>query len=51
MAEQPYERPERLMQHVSTDDLETSIGPLLGAMAAVALVLIAAGVVVIAMAF
>ena len=51
MAETPYERPQRLMQHVSSDDLETSIGPLAGAMAAVALVLIAAGVLVVAFAF
>jgi hypothetical protein len=39
------------MQHVSNDDLETAIGPLVGAMAACALVLIAAGVVVVALAF
>ena len=51
MADAPYERPERLMQHVSNDDLETSIGPLLGALAAVALALIGAGVLVVAFAF
>ena len=49
--ETPYERPARLMQHVSNDDLETSIGPLLGAMAAVGVTLIAAAVLVIAFAF
>ncbi len=51
MNDAPYERPARLMQNVSTDDLETTIGPLVGAMTAIALVLIAAGVVVVAMAF
>lgn len=51
MAEEPYERPARLMQHVANDDLVTSIGPLAGAMAAIAMVLIAAGVVVVALAF
>ena len=51
MDEARYERPARLMQHTSTDDLETSIGPLVGAMFAIALVLIAAGVVVVAFAF
>ena len=51
MPDEPYERPPRLMQHVSSDDLETSIGPLLGAMAAVALTLIAAGVLVVVTAF
>ena len=47
----PYERPARLMQNVSNDDLETAIGPLLGAMAAVGFVLIAAAVLVVAFAF
>ena len=51
MDETPYERPARLMQHVSNDDLETSIGPLVAAMAACAMVLIAAGVLVVAFAF
>ncbi len=51
MAETPYERPERLMQHVSNDDVGTSIGPLAAAMAAVAMTLIAAGVLVVAFAF
>jgi hypothetical protein len=51
MQETPYERPAHLMQNVSTDDLETTIGPLVGAMVAVALTLIAAGVAVVAFAF
>ena len=51
MTDAPSERPSRLMQNVSTDDLETTIGPLVGAMTAIALVLIAAGVVVVALAF
>ena len=51
MADTPYERPERLMQHVSNDDLETSIGPLVGAMLAAGLVLLAAGALVVALAF
>ncbi len=51
MAEEHYERPARLMQHTSTDDLATSIGPLLGALAAVALTLIATGVVVVVFVF
>ena len=51
MPEERYERPARLMQHVSTDDLETTIGPLVGAMLAVGLVLLAAGAVVVALAF
>ena len=51
VTEERYERPARLMQHVSTDDLETTIGPLVGAMLAVGLVLVAAGAVVVALAF
>ena len=51
MTEAPYERPTRLMQHVSNDDLETAIGPLVGAMLAIGLVLLGAGAVVIALAF
>ena len=51
MAETPYERPERLMQHVSSDDLGISIGPLAAALATTAIVLLAAGVLVVAFAF
>ena len=51
MPDTPYERPDRLMQHVSTDDPDVAIGPLLGAMAACALTLVGAGAVVVALAF
>ena len=45
------DRPARLMQHTQTDDTEASVGPLMGALGAIALVLIASAVIVIAFAF
>jgi hypothetical protein len=51
MADAPYERPARLMQHTSNDDLETAIGPLIGAMLAIGLTLLGAGALVVALAF
>ena len=45
------DRPARLMQHVQTDDTDVTVRPLMAALVAVALVLIAAGVIVVAFAF
>lgn len=45
------DRPARLSQHMQTDDTDVTVRPLLGALAAVALVLIAAAVIVVAFAF
>ena len=43
-------RPARLHQQMNTDDADT-VGPLVGALGAIALVLIAAGVIVVLFAF
>ena len=45
------DRSARLMQHTQTDDTDVSLRPLLAALGAVALVLIAAALIVVAFAF
>ena len=45
------DRPARLSQHMQTDDTDVTVRPLLGALAGVALVLIAAALIVVAFAF
>ena len=45
------DRPDRLTQHMQTEDTRVTVRPLMGALAAVALVLVAAAVIVVAFAF